>query len=160
MIQGLSPMEVRILKDIYDGIAVKPKSTADEDLKFYLDAVNDVREKTLDALLKAKEEGRSGTLLEYIKDTLQQQAGQRTDYLSSINNDNPTLVDLIFPYNGPRKHRRFHQDKALNEKVIVLGGQRFLNKLQPGVKTLRQWMEDVSGSWPAKQEAWQKKLRN
>jgi hypothetical protein len=139
-----------IAKQVRDAVAVQPNVRGvptDEDFKRYVEGVQRI-EKGLAAWL-ANEDGAKGWMTGQGRAAgamLGAMRGQPTEIgRFAYRGPQKSLLDYVYP-DGWRNHR---------DEVIALGGNRLLQKLQPGQDELARAIKDIGNGWPTKREAWQ-----
>lgn len=150
---GMQPMVAHIVKQAYDSIATAPqigsKAPTDEQLKSYIDGVR----RYMDGVMTwannpdhvkawvGKVAARAGTYAAAY-------GGKPTSLteLAGSANDAKSLLDIVYP-NGWKESRT---------ELILIGGNKALSGLQPGLDEARKATKDIDKGWPSKQEAWQK----
>ena len=133
------PLVSYIVKLAYDAIAPKPNTRAaptDAQLKMYIEGVNRYM---AGVLSWAGNEAQT-------KQWLRKQGERAGAYLGMTDSPEKTLLDAVYP-DGWQTHR---------EEVILIGGNKALGALQPGLEDARKGLKEIDKGWPSKQEAWQK----
>ena len=143
---GMKPMVAHMVKQVYDSVAAKPVIGGrdlldDAMLQRYIAGVNMV------------ETG----LMKWASDTeaLKQWAaanatvagamlGRRVN-LGDIANENRSLLGTVYP-GGWKEYR---------SEVMVAGGQKLLNALNPQLDEIKRALKAIDKGWPAKREAWE-----
>lgn len=146
---GALSWKAAVLKVVYDRIATAPstmKAPTDEDLKAYIETVEQIRETLLAEL-----------------DRVEALLGGAADLWKSLKSAN--VFGKVFPvpsdarpmYGSPSPFDRVsEQGKANNKRAMLIGGNNPVRALQFSSNTLSKVKDLLADGFPAKQEAWQK----
>lgn len=164
---GMHPMQARMLKLAYDALAAKPPKVDDESLEHYIQAMSRVRDTMTDWASDRK------NLLAYIESEAAQlksvlgventerqaMAGYRVNILDLIpkprTGPKHNFLTVLWPEEMAKERSRFRLGSPATAEVGILGGNRMLSKLQPGVADISKMLREVNEGWPAKKAAWQ-----
>lgn len=148
--EGWSTLQIYMLKQVYDGIGNKPPLAAptEEDLQHYIDAVRAVKTRMMGWL--KSEEGRQ-RLDGLAQNTVKSNTG--------ITPQGPDVIDFLFPLpEGAR--RRFNREDASTWEnwryAMLLGGNRFVRKIQITKRDVETATAAIKEGWPAPRENWQR----
>lgn len=155
---GMNNMTAYFVKLAYDAIPTKPAGDTDADLKAYVGAVSNAREKVIEW---AKDETAQTNLREYVRGRAELITRRGAISLTSIARmDRPTeLLDAIFPV-APNidKRARFREQNTLLDKAAARAlGNKFVRAVQFDENDAVAAMKAIEQGWPAPQEAWQKR---
>ena len=144
------PLVAYIVKLAYDAIAPKPNTATaptDAQLKGYIEGVNAYMAGVLawagDAAKTKQWLVRQGTRAGVFLGA----SSGTTTALSGLNAvTEKTLLETVYP-DGWRNHEA---------QVRLIGANKVLGALQPGLDDASKGMKELDKGWPSKQEAWQK----
>jgi hypothetical protein len=152
---GMPVFSAHILKQVYDSIPNAPGKKTDEDLKFYIEEIQRVRE----AVFRwAKDAPSVLGLLEKLTDKARALAGAMGGRgpvsLTDLNATSKSLFDAVYP-NFQRSD--FREGGKYRRSVLLLGKSKFLNAIQPGMDEARKAARAIfDQGWPGAQESWQR----
>ena len=152
---GMQPFFARMLKQIYDGIAVEPSGKTDADLERYIAVVGRVREAVFDW---AKDNNANREFLSAIAERAKpfgQQGPISLAGMAKPDNFVRVIVDRVWPETVGKTVGRFRGGEPLAD-VRIIGGNRALQAMQLTLNDAVAAMKDLGKGWPAKQEAWQR----
>lgn len=144
---GMLPLIAHMVKQVYDGVAVKPVVGArlkldDVLMQRYISGINQIETGVLawanDRLaVKAwiSENAKlAGAML-----------GQSVEIKDLVGGTAKSLLETVYP-GGWRK---------FNDEIIVCGGNKLLGSLQPGYDDIKRALKAVKNGWPSKKESWE-----
>jgi len=147
---GMKPLVAHVVKQIYDGVAVKPvigggKLLDDAALQCYCGALERIEAGVMqwaqDPVAVARWAESIGRRAGAMLDGMQ---GRRVA-VSSLIEDSKTLLEVIYPEGW----------KAFQDEVRIVGGNKLLGVLQPGTEEAVRALKAIEKGWPEKREAWE-----
>ena len=145
---GMHPVLARLLKQVYDGLAAKPKvygAATDEQLREYVETIGNIRDKVFAALQKVDAKAMGPMLVE----------GKGPDLVEMINQTGlPNLEAAIFP--GDPRNRYGSGNPDNNRRALLIGGNKVIKNLRITIYDLRSAAKDVDAGWPTPREAWER----
>uniref|UniRef100_A0A6M3XDY4 Putative poly(ADP-ribose) polymerase n=1 Tax=viral metagenome TaxID=1070528 RepID=A0A6M3XDY4_9ZZZZ len=152
---GMFPFSAHILKQVYDSIPNKPAAATDDEMQFYIEEVQRVKE-ALFTWAKDREatKGLLDSLTAHMRPMAAAQAGRPVSITSLATKKNDSLLKVVYP-----EYERgvFRRDGKYNRNVNALGGNKFLKAIQPGGDAAVKAIKDLDMGWPGTVEAWQKR---
>jgi GNAT superfamily N-acetyltransferase len=153
---GMEPFFARMLKQVYDGIAVEPSAKTDEDLQRYIDVIGRVREAVFDW---AKDNNANREFLNGIVARSKPIArGQQVNLTALAAAPSTDIRDVILKRVWPDSvgKRMYFREEEPGKDARIIGGNRALQAMQFTVDDAVKAMKDIEKGWPKAQEAWQR----
>jgi hypothetical protein len=146
---GMNPVLAHMVKQAYDGIAAKPATSGaptDAQLQQYIEGVNRV----MQAINEWATDGRGEAFVRDLGTRAERRLQAGPFSVSSLMSETSNVVrplGAVYP-DGWRTRR---------EEVMILGGNKFISSLQPGMDEAIRASKEIGLGWPAKTEAWQRR---
>jgi hypothetical protein len=141
---GMPPIAAHLVKQVYDSMAVSPqikgKDATDDDLKLYIDAINRVMAGTE---AWAKDKTAVAAWAEKSAKVAAAMLGKPA--APSGLEQSKSLLDTVYPGGW----------KAYQAELVIIGGNKVLDALQPGYKEASVAVRETNKGWPASRESWQ-----
>lgn len=145
---GLPALFARMVKQVYDGIAVAPGGKTDAALERYIATVTRVREE-LFAWIKDDATRRAFT-------AAVEEAATARDRLKAREFGSSFLARLWPEEMAKNQYERFGRGSKAVDELLQIGGNRAFKALQFTMSDLTAAQKEVAEGWPAKQEAWER----
>jgi hypothetical protein len=157
--EGLEPLFARLIKQVYDGISVKPTGdVSDAALERYMDTVGRIRDQVIEW---AKDREMHRAFIDVVQAEAAARApGERfamTDFAARRERARQlqeSLLKRIWPDLPERS--RWDRGTARGDEIRIIGANRALKSLQFTMDDILSAQKDVSAGWPASREAWER----
>jgi hypothetical protein len=152
---GMPVFAAHILKQVYDTIPTGPSKKGDDDLKFYINEVQRIREAVFQWVkdnqavrsLLGKLAIRAGAVVSAIR-------GGSPVSLADLSATSKSLFNLVYP---DFERKDFYEGGKYRRSALLLGSKKFLNAIQPGTEEARKASKAIfDEGWPSAQESWQR----
>lgn len=152
--EGLNPIMAFLIKNVYDSIGVKPAmlrgAAGDEDLRLYIEEVQRVKA----ALYEwANDKGVQKLIVSALEAMSKSSNPFAFAGSKEMSEAKKALFERVYGDLGPGG---FRGNADANRKAILLGGNRFVQAIQPGRDVLEKAAKAiVKEGWPKARESWQ-----